>query len=785
MSAFAALVLLGVASSCKDQNFDWENAHALTSVEKFTDTFIKEFGQPAEGHKWGFDLPWKNPQVTRAAGDFDPSQPGVFKFESENAMKIILDYGYGAVPNITTREHFEVRQWFSTHKVTWEHTTRVVGNAGEGVLKDKNGNEVFVLVNDEHFCIKWTNNPGENGGTLVYLKDLDPLENGELYSYAGGKITFKPKGRDLETHYSDGKKYLGQGDKSIEYTGQKYLSVIVNNKEQYVFNSEHSYDKIIEGGSYVTKDGKTISGYDFVVDGSNAGSPFNKIVEIVRFKGQSTRGTNLSAVALASLHEDNSIRNYMSSDYWTEGLSVGVGTKILFKNAWLQEVAYDVDHNPVITGSSHEDDLKYPADITAQSWWGNTGNSHVNFHPQTGDDIRTHSTSNTDEKNTYGTPVDKGNSAGSKMNFLHVASSSGASTHSLDYNATGCWGYSRQTDKLRIQATGEEYYKNGQLICNSEINNIVYANSIDTDAGNNFHDKWILVYLKGEGYEGWYLGFDYEGYGPTVNSQVVGNGICDDLIIKLTDPSEKFRKPDCRIMCEDLGGLGNEVNTGARVLKSDIDYNDIVFDVEASEDGKEITLTLQAAGGTLPLTVWYGSTPLFETHEFFKSENNVICNSDGTVPASHTYLAESEYKIMYNTSKDQTDNLASATKKSLKLYFENATGSSGQYVNFGDKKFNLEDLVIKVYRHDVYDFIGNPRFDFSPAVWVDIQNVNGSAPLKLCVPLWIDNEKTKQVRWLLERVPIDEGYLDFKDWVASQKDYFWVEGKRIDSSKLY
>ena len=52
--ALTTLTLVGL-SSCNDQNFDWDEAHATQQYEKFTNVFIKEFGKPADGHQWGFD----------------------------------------------------------------------------------------------------------------------------------------------------------------------------------------------------------------------------------------------------------------------------------------------------------------------------------------------------------------------------------------------------------------------------------------------------------------------------------------------------------------------------------------------------------------------------------------------------------------------------------------------------------------------------------------------------------------------------------------------------------
>ena len=57
-NASVVLTLLTVVTlaSCRDQNFDWDEARATEQYQKFTNVFVKEFGKPAEGHQWGFDL---------------------------------------------------------------------------------------------------------------------------------------------------------------------------------------------------------------------------------------------------------------------------------------------------------------------------------------------------------------------------------------------------------------------------------------------------------------------------------------------------------------------------------------------------------------------------------------------------------------------------------------------------------------------------------------------------------------------------------------------------------
>ena len=693
MSAFAALVLLGVASSCKDQNFDWDNVHSLTSVEKFTDTFIKEFGQPAEGHQWGFDLPWNEQNGSSATRAFT-----VYKPESENMAKI-TSY-YGAVPNITKQEHFEVREWFSTHQVTWEHTTMSLGNIKNGdVLKDENGQLVFTY-----------------------------------------------DGIDTKTPIVSG-----------------------NNIQNFNFVGSYGFQSVIKG-TFESKSGTTKTGY-FTICNTNTGSPAYEIVEVSEFRNilgdyytgtASTRGSGLNATAIGTLHASNSIRKHMDPEYYTPGAEVAVGTTIDFTHAWLQHVSYDPDYN----GRSEDEAQRNNTD---NSVWYDNHTIDADWWYQYRETF--------DERACSNAIL----SSESNMNYLHTFSTDGAD-HNLDYNSSGAWGFNRQDGTISFD--GKTYNKNGQLICEANFNNLVYTNSLD---GNKYHDKWIIVYLEGDGYAGWYLGFDFEGAfdGTGADKQVKANGVCDDWIIKLSavDPTPKNR--DCRIMCEDLGGMGNEVTVGTKVHISDIDYNDVVLDVtycQAEGYTSAIKLTLQAAGGTLPLTVWYKNKCMFETHEMFQK---------GAYYEDSNHTQDVNYTLMYNTNDQNApiSNTASAESKDVYIYFgandwqdRTLKDSNNKVVGFSfgnsqdDPIFDMSKLHLKVWRHLAEDYKNQTQgMSYSEADWINLSNMKGEAPLKICVP--------KTVDWLLERHAIHLAYPKFVDWVKNPTDYFW-EGS-INEEHLY
>lgn len=115
------------------------------------------------------------------------------------------------------------------------------------------------------------------------------------------------------------------------------------------------------------------------------------------------------------------------------------------------------------------------------------------------------------------------------------------------------------------------------------------------------HNNWTVRYINGN----YYLGFDYwcqkkngDDYAQDEYSVIKPDGYYNDWIIKLSSGKHIVDSYTRRIMCEDLG------NT------FDWDFNDLVFDVTIyngeygnGQSGYFAQITLQAAGGTLPIYI--------------------------------------------------------------------------------------------------------------------------------------------------------------------------------------
>lgn len=323
------------------------------------------------------------------------------------------------------------------------------------------------------------------------------------------------------------------------------------------------------------------------------------------------------------------------------------------------------------------------------------------------------------------------------------------------YDWNGGKGYGYDEDKNN----GEQTQWNGTLITDANVNNWSYECSASSSTD---HDKYYIVYLKGDGYEGYYLGFDFEADRDWANpnERVPANGICNDWIIKISSVGSVTNYNPARIMCEDLGG-------NAKITGSDIDYNDVVLDVEyennSYDNGCVLTLTLQAAGGTLPACVSYEDIPLFEVHELF---NDVYGE----------HLTKAEYQTMINTKGSKSPAGGSMAERPVKVFkvfintYNGYTGARNEKYITDSGKFSIEKIKIKVYRNGVDDYLNQSVNTFNEAEWINLNNREGEAPLKICVPKYYNGE---EVMWPQEKVKITLGYENFSAWVADPTKPFW------------
>ncbi len=139
------------------------------------------------------------------------------------------------------------------------------------------------------------------------------------------------------------------------------------------------------------------------------------------------------------------------------------------------------------------------------------------------------------------------------------------------------------------------------------------------------HNNWTVQYINGN----YYLGFDYwcekktdAGYSQDEYSLIKPDGFYNDWIIKLQSGVHLVNSYTRRVMCEDLGDT------------FDWDFNDLVFDVALfhgdygnGQNGYYAQITLQAAGGTLPIYIGE-KNQAHEAHFLFGVDSTVPVNCD-------------------------------------------------------------------------------------------------------------------------------------------------------------
>jgi hypothetical protein len=239
-------------------------------------------------------------------------------------------------------------------------------------------------------------------------------------------------------------------------------------------------------------------------------------------------------------------------------------------------------------------------------------------------------------------------------------------------------------------------YGGRMLMVNSNTNVFGYYNSEDSKVHYEFRMEYIAPY-------GYFVGFDFYGNGGNPNQDIKRDKIYNDWVVKIvpgkgvTPPVERVR-----IMAEDLGAA-----------VSDFDYNDIVFDIKFIKNGNQYTadIILQAAGGTLPLTI--GG---LEVHNLFNVSVTDMVNTGAGPERDPVSFTVDLPEGTYNTAWDAIN--------ALPIYVQNPNGQVIQLtVNPGD-----------------------------PAEMI-------------AVPVTTE--------WAGERVPIKDAYPAFVDWISNPEVKWW------------
>ncbi len=367
---------------------------------------------------------------------------------------------------------------------------------------------------------------------------------------------------------------------------------------------------------------------------------------------------------------------------------------------------------------------------------------------------------------------------------------------------------------------------------NTSSGSFMLVRDSETKYGFGYEESWgtsekhvwynsFMAHIVDEanGIDGYYVGFDYQTYkdkdvsyqywdgtqtisGTTTNWALNPDGVYDDRIIKIvpgtaaheitpggeTSSSSTSTRTDLierrrlvsqgRVFCEDLG------TSAERMTKSDIDFNDAVFDAKiwrlgqykvtyvngnyssetdylegiydnGLENGKFkyiAEIRLLAAGGTVQLKI--GGDKGFEIHEKFGEGNN---KTIGHTTIINTMGAPSQANFSTTVSTETCDAVT------VEVDITSLVA--------GKSEIGLDIIPIDVlWVSQTGQSVGELNSEY------------GQAPQKLCVPIGTP--------WVYERIPITTAYKDFdkyaKEYSPSNPLTFWDPVKNtIDTDYLY
>lgn len=328
------------------------------------------------------------------------------------------------------------------------------------------------------------------------------------------------------------------------------------------------------------------------------------------------------------------------------------------------------------------------------------------------------------------------------MDHLHIlgltaGTQSEWAEHVKDFNGGNGYGWDNNTTH------------NATFVLDADINSWCFQGS----QTSGYYDKYYVVYLEGDGYSGYYLGFDFEAYGQNgIDKNLAADGICDDWIIKITNAGTT-QQEYARIMCEDLGA-------------TDFDFNDVVMDVtvttyDQNSGSAIVTLKIRAVGGTIPVCVCYGNHPSSNVANYaFKKK---VSEKD-----------EHELHAIFETDVTTPINVGSKGVTSTKdVTWKMFVGYEGSELwrkldeNNGELR-NQMDYIITGQQLDLQKFnIYVKHVD--RAEWLIVHNFDDedavSVPQKFCVPQTVD--------WTSENQHITDKYPDFRTWVQNPTKPFW------------
>lgn len=644
MTAVAALTFGGLMTSCT-HDIDGSGSSgdvAKNAQESYEQAFLNTFGRPVDGFDWGFgNSTAASRAMTRAKGDYDKSkgsmQPVVWGQDPNDGQWKWVTYTFPSAPTIPTAK--------PTNATYYSGNSELKLN-GETYWMDENtdGSYIDVKTHGDFYIVKSGN--GEGNVTIAppswYVGNVDNGYKIRVFVCPG--VTFKIPTSGAGNLQANVEYYFAPGanlicDASIKLNGTCfYVAGNTTAPQLEVNNTGIFYNMGIANisGPVTVENGKSI----IVNDGTlNATS--------LQTKG-SGHVQNNAEITISDYTIINSNYNIWVNNghYKTKYFAYTATSSSVINNCYLE-----VEENFMMNIADGSGDFKIDAGggVKTKNFYGGG--------PFTAKDNQNNNTDFTSGPFKI--------TMGSKSVFKVTedcylnATASGIADNGYGFSGVG-------NDYAVLEA------KDVKNSGNPGHGYVAYSGNMYVSAESHFAQgtagaadgSSYIIFKDGCSEKNIYApGFEDGKPSIKINQTTCNPGFNGDVTPPVTPVTDKVR-----VIAEDLSTLDG---------KADFDFNDVVFDVELLSSGM-VKIYLQAAGGTLPLTVGDPTTELqsptmemqkdsqgndmeevmkYEVHRLFKVATTTMVNTNAAGGANRDAVS---FEIANPSSSNDVKEIANA-----------------------------------------------------------------------------------------------------------------------------
>lgn len=644
MTAAAALVLGGLMTSCTKDLDSGGSSSGLSDnpLQNYEQAFLNTFGRPVDGFDWGFgNSTAASRAMTRAKGDYDKSkgsmQPVVWGQDPNDGQWKWVTYTFPSAPTIPTAK--------PTNATYYSGNSELKLN-GETYWMDENtdGSYIDVKTHGDFYIVKSGN--GEGNVTIAppswYVGNVDYGYKIRVFVCPG--VTFKIPTNGAGNLQANVEYYFAPGanlicDASIKLNGTCfYVAGNTTAPQLEVNNTGIFYNMGIANisGPVTVENNNSI----FVNDATlNATS--------LQTKG-SGRVQNNAEVTISDYTIINSNANIWVNNghYKTKYFAYTATSSSVINNCFLE-----VDEDFMMNIADGSGDFKIDAGggVLTKNFYGGG--------PFTAKDNQNNNTDFTSGPFKI--------TMGSKSVFKVTedcylnATASGIADNGYGFSGVG-------NDYAVLEA------KDVKNSGNPGHGYVAYSGNMYVSAESHFAQgtagaadgSSYIIFKDGCSEKNIYApGFEDGKPSIKINQTTCNPGFNGDVTPPVTPVTDKVR-----VIAEDLSTLDG---------KADFDFNDVVFDVELLSSGM-VKIYLQAAGGTLPLTVGDPTTELqsptmemqkdsqgndmeevmkYEVHRLFKVATTTMVNTNAAGGANRDAVS---FEIANPSSSNDVKEIANA-----------------------------------------------------------------------------------------------------------------------------